>query len=86
MTKRNLRKIVNDTDSVRTKAGSMGVLKEGVWIDEKNEVVKYSLAYICHAFVGRITDACWVMTMRIAFTSGTTWARPKRRLSQATTC
>ncbi len=27
----------------------MGVLKEEVWVNEKNEVVKYSLAYICHA-------------------------------------
>lgn len=27
----------------------MGILKEEVWVNEENEVVKYSLAYINHA-------------------------------------
>ena len=28
---------------------SVGILKEEVWIDERNEIVKYSLAYIHHS-------------------------------------
>jgi hypothetical protein len=47
--KRSLRKLVDDTDSVRLKDGSVGLLKEEVWVDETNEIVKYSLAYINHA-------------------------------------
>ena len=47
--KRKLRKVVDDTDAVRSRTGSVGLLKEEVWVDEANRVMKYSLAYINHA-------------------------------------
>ena len=52
MTRRSLRKIVDDTDAVRSRSGTVGLLKEEVWVNEANEVVKYSLAYIHHAICG----------------------------------
>ena len=49
MKKHRLRKVVDDTDAIRSKTGSVGLLKEEVWVGETNQVVKYSLAYIHHA-------------------------------------
>lgn len=41
--------MVDETDAVRSRSGSLGLLKEEVWVDEANAIVKYSLAYINHA-------------------------------------
>ena len=43
-----IRKTVDDTDSVRSNSGSAGTLREEVWRNARNEVVKYNLAYVNH--------------------------------------
>ena len=41
--KRLTRKIVDDTDAVRSSSGAAGLLRRG-WVDYTNAIVKYSLA------------------------------------------
>ena len=43
-----IRKVVDDTDSVRSASGLPGTLREEVWCNSRNEVVRYNLAYINH--------------------------------------
>jgi hypothetical protein len=44
--------------TVRSKSGQTGIVREEVWVNSKNEVVKYNLAYInfriCQADNGRV--------------------------------
>lgn len=42
------RKAVDDTDQVRCKSGSYGVLREEVYVDAAAAVVKYNLVFIHH--------------------------------------
>ena len=52
-----LRKVTDDTFTVRSKSGNPGVIREEVWVDAKNQVVRYNLAYVdfhlCQADNGR---------------------------------
>lgn len=53
-----LRKAVDETMTVRSKSAQLGLIREEVWVDSKNEVVRYNLAYInfqlCQADNGRV--------------------------------
>ena len=40
------RKVIDESFAVRSKSGHTGIIREEVWVDAKNEVVKYNLAYI----------------------------------------
>lgn len=46
LTQRQTRKTVDDIDSVRSASGLVGTLREEVWRNLRNEVVRYNLAYI----------------------------------------
>jgi hypothetical protein len=52
------RKAVDDSDQVRCKSGSYGVIREEVYVDDYEAVVKYNLAFIhfglCQQDNGRV--------------------------------
>ena len=52
-------------------AGGIGILREEVWVNAKNEVVKYNLAFFCLMCLHRITVASSAMTTRMESTNGT---------------
>jgi hypothetical protein len=56
--KARLRKVVDDTDQVRCGSGSYGILREEVYVDASETIVKYNLVFIhfslCRIDNGRV--------------------------------
>ena len=39
-------KKIDDAHQIRCKSGTLGVLREEVWVDHKNSIVRYNLAFV----------------------------------------
>lgn len=56
--RRSLRKVIDDVHRVRCKSGSLGVLREEVYVDHQGAGTKYNLAFIhlniCQTDHGRV--------------------------------
>ena len=56
-------------------AGGIGILREEVGVDEKGNVVRYNLAFLCRICLGPTEAGCLDSIMPMQFMNAISWAR-----------
>jgi hypothetical protein len=64
--------------------GGSGILREEVWANEREEVVRYNLAFLLLHLFYRDNAECLVLTTPMEYMSAILWAMLRRLNSQAT--
>jgi hypothetical protein len=67
-----------DDETVFWCAGGVRILREEVWVNEKEEVVRYNLAFLLPHIFAADNGAFLATTTLTASTSATSWARSNR--------
>jgi predicted transcriptional regulator len=65
-------------------AGGIGILREEVWVDSRERVIRYNLHSCFRIAFGSITAAYWASTTHTTPTNVISWAKPRRSHSPIT--